>query len=172
VKVTFDHNCLIHLENGGGIADCIRTVVKNPAYECFVVNVGATEMRRFGVRPDNYGAFEELLARIGIAELPRLDPIAIWNVTFWNHCIFARKEDSELFSSIQSALFSMDDPASDAEVDERKALNRLCDALTMWCHINYANDAFLTTDGNFFKATKHPKLIALGAGFISHPCEL
>lgn len=172
MKITFDHNCLIHLESGGEVGNRIRSVINDSAHECFVVNVGASEMQRFGVRPDNYAAFEELLAQIGIAHLPRLDPIAIWDVTFWDHCIFAGDEDARLLEAVQNALFSGGDEASDTPGDERKGLNRLCDALTMWCHISYGNDAFLTTDRNYFKPTKQPKLIKLGAGLICHPCEV
>lgn len=172
MKITFDHNCLIHLERGGDTGDRIRSVIDRSAHECFVVNVGASEMQRFGVRPDNYAAFEGLLARIGIAHLSRLDPIAIWNVTFWDHCVFAGDKDARLLESVQSALFPGDDQAKDAPGDERKALNRLCDALTTWCHIKYGNHVLLTTDGNYFKATKQPKLIKLGAGLICRPCDV
>lgn len=169
MKVTLDHNCLIHLERGGQVDNKIRASLSEPAYQCFVVNVGASEMQRFGVRPDNYSAFEELLQRIGIAHLPRLDPIGIWDVTFWDHCLYAGDADQALLSEIQAVLF----PPTDAESDgERKGLNRLCDALTMWCHIAYKNDVFMTTDKNFSKATRLPKLLDLGAGRVCAPGEL
>jgi hypothetical protein len=57
MKITFDHNCVIHLESGGPTADRIRALLANPEHQCFVVNVGASEMQRFGVRPGNYEAF-------------------------------------------------------------------------------------------------------------------
>lgn len=171
MKVTFDHNCLIHLENGGEIGACIRSAINDPIHEYFVVNVGASEMQPFGVRPDNYGAFEELLTRIGIAHLRRLDPIGIWDVTFWDRCVFGGSDDEKLLQSIQAILFPPDAVAGTAQAVERKRLNRLCDALSMWCHISYRNDAFLTTDENFFKATKHRMLVELGAGVICHPCD-
>jgi hypothetical protein len=47
-----------------------------------------------------------------------------------------------------------------------KWLNRLCDAHSLWCHIHYKNELFLTSDGNFMKKTKLPRLLALGAGRI------
>jgi hypothetical protein len=55
---------------------------------------------------------------------------------------------------------------------DRKKLNQLCDSQGIWCHIQYGNDVFLTTDRNFTKVTKLPKLIALGAKRICHPGEL
>ena len=39
----------------------------------------------------------------------------------------------------------------------------------MWCHLHYKNDIFVTSDGNFHKATKLPRLLALGAGQIVRP---
>jgi hypothetical protein len=128
-------------------------------------------MQRFGVRPDNYAAFEELLDRIKIADRPRLDPLAIWGITFWDHCVWAGDADEQLFESIQAILFPSAGLGGEIEMDEKRSLNRLCDALTMWCHISHKNDVFLTTDGNFFKETKKPALIEMGAGSILRPCD-
>jgi hypothetical protein len=174
MKVTFDHNCLIHLEGCGEVADTIRNLLRDSRYQCYVVNVGASEMQRFGVRPDNYGAFEELLNRIGVGDLPRLNPVGIYGVTFWDHCLFAGERDQALLDSIRSILFPTTENTNDGDAaqNERRDINRLCDALTMCCHIGHENEAFLTTDGNFFKASKLPKLLHLGAGRICRPNEL
>ncbi len=174
MRITFDHNCLIHLESGSGVAKSIRAILNDPGHQCFVVNVGASEMQRFGVRPDNYAAFEALLKSIGIESLPRLDPIGSWDVTFWNRCLYAGEADQSLFEMIQTVLFPATPPLINADEDgsDRKALNRMCDALTMWCHISYKNEVFVTTDNNFLKVTKLPKLLALGAGRICLPHEL
>src|SRR5271163_2941288 len=149
MKVTFDHNCLIHLEGGGEVADTIRSLLRDPIYQCYVVNVGASEMQRFGVRPDNYAAFEELLNRIGVGDLPRLNPIGIYGVTFWDHCLFAGDRDQVLLESIRNVLFPATDNTNggDAIQNERSEINRLCDTLTMCCHLSYENQVFLTTDG-------------------------
>jgi hypothetical protein len=176
MKLTLDHNCLIHLENGEAVADAIRAILAKPEHQCFVVNVGASEMQRFDVRPDNYAAFEGLLTRIGVANLPRLDPIGIYGMTFWGRCLWAGDRDQALLESIQAVLFG--DSAATVQPElrdssaERKALNRTCDSLTMWCHINQQNDVFLTTDGNFFKSSKLPQLLALGAGRVCRPTDL
>jgi len=175
MKITLDHNCLIHVENGGPIAERLRVLMNNTEHQCFVVNVGASEMQRFGVCPDNYLAFEQFLTRIGAAHLPRLDPIGIWNVTFWDRCLYAGKQDEALLDAIKTALFG-EDGLTEAGMSDpdatRKSLNRLCDALTMWCHISHGNEIFLTTDKNFRKATKMPRLLELGAGRICHPHEI
>jgi len=49
MKITLDHNCLIHLEQGGVVPDNIRATIANDQHQCFVVNVGASEMQRFGL---------------------------------------------------------------------------------------------------------------------------
>jgi hypothetical protein len=129
------------------------------------------------VLPDHYEKFEELLNTARIAYLPRLNPLMILDVTFWDMCIWADDEMIKLSKAIEAALFArakkvnismvgIDSPAG------RKWLNRLCDVQSMWCHIQNGNDVFLTTDGNFTRKTKLPKLIALGAGRICHPNDL
>ena len=54
----------------------------------------------------------------------------------------------------------------------RKWLNKMCDVQSMWCHIHNGNDLFVTTDRNFRKKSKLPKLVKLGAGCIVHPNDL
>jgi hypothetical protein len=48
-------------------------------------------------------------------------------------------------------------------------LNARCDVLAMWCHIWHECDVFVTTDTNFHKATKVPRLERLGASLILRP---
>jgi hypothetical protein len=177
MRITLDHNCIIHLEQRTEIGAQVETIVTTPSNQCYVVNIGASEMREKGVRPEHYERFEELLTAARIEHLPRLNPMLIFDVTFWDRCIWASDEMTVLAQNIESTLFGnaqpidvagegLDSPAG------RKWLNRICDIHTMWCHIQNGNEIFITTDGNFKKATKLPKLHALGAGRICHPCEL
>ena len=62
-------------------------------------------MREQGVRPDQYEKFEELLERAGIAHLPRLHPLMIWDVTFWDRAIWASDEMIKLSDAIRDVLF-------------------------------------------------------------------
>jgi hypothetical protein len=177
MKITLDHNCIIHLENRTEIGNKIKAIVSDRGNECFVVNIGASEMREKGVRPDQYEKFEDLLNSAQIAHLSRLNPMMIWDVTFWDRCVWAGNEMIKLAAEIEDALFgeapkiyiaavSLDSSAG------RKWLNRVCDVHGMWCHIKNRNEVFLTTDSNFTKETKLPRLVALGAGRICHPEEL
>ncbi len=54
---------------------------------------------------------------------------------------------------------------------EREWRRDKCDVLSLWCHIWYQGDVFVTADKNFHKATKKPALIKLGAKSILRPCE-
>jgi hypothetical protein len=177
MKVTLDHNCLIHLRNRTAIGEKIEAIVLRDNIQCFVVNIGASEMREDGVRPDQYDKFEELLQNAGVAHLSRLNPMAIWDVTFWDRAVWADDQMLKLSNEIRYVLFGnspridivavgMDSPPG------KKWLNQECDIQGMWCHLQNANDVFLTTDNNFTKETKLPKLIAMGVGAISHPSDL
>lgn len=132
MKVTLDHNCVIDLANRTTTGDLVRKLVRNENYQCFVVNIGASEMRKRGVEPSRYDKFEELLSEGGIDHLPRLDPLAIWDITFWDRCLWVDTVMSNLSDSIETVLFGaklkgmppegLDSPAG------KKWLNRLCDA--------------------------------------------
>jgi hypothetical protein len=174
MKITLDHNCIINLMNPTDIGTRISAILSNKNNKCFVVNIGASEMRKKGVRPDHYEKFEELLELAGIANLPRLNPMMIWDVTFWDRCVWADDGMIKLAADIDNILFGKAQKVDivleglDSSAG-RKWLNRLCDVHSMWCHIFYKNDVFLTTDVNFLRETKMPKLIALGAGRICPP---
>jgi hypothetical protein len=51
MKVTLDHNCIIHLIDGTTTGSLVRMAVETPAHQCFVVNIGASEMRERGIEP-------------------------------------------------------------------------------------------------------------------------
>lgn len=177
MKITLDHNCIINLVNETEIGNKVRSMVSNKSNECFVVNIGASEMREKGVLPDHYEKFEELLESAQIAKLTRLNPMMIYDVTFFDHCVFSDDQMINLSTDIEDILFPnklLIDLAAEGidSKNGKKWLNRLCDVHTMWCHIHYGNDVFLTADGNFKKQTKLPKLINIGAGKICHPNEI
>jgi len=127
-------------------------------------------MRERGVAPDLYEKFEELLSEAEIQDLTRLDPMGMYDVTFWDRCVYADDNMTKLSDEIEMVLFGsrlsvmptdgLNSPAG------RKWLNRLCDAHSLWCHIYYGNEVFLTSDRNFMKESKLHRLLSLGAGQI------
>jgi hypothetical protein len=177
MKLTLDHNVIIDLANESANITHLRDVITNGHCHAHVVEIGASEMRKHGIRPDRYDLFEELLEKAGIRMLPHLTPIMIWDVTFWGHGLWADGTMSSLANEIEQVLFgdaTKIDITGEPETSPKFAswLNRVCDVHTMWCHLHYANDVFVTSDRNFHKATKLPRLQALGVGKICRPEEL
>ena len=99
-----------------------------------------------------------------------------WDISFWDHAVWFDDAMVKLSHDIETALFGAPlsglPPTGLDSPDGKKWLNRTCDATSIWCHIHYKNDIFLTNDGNFMKQTKLPKLLALGAKRICRPGEL
>lgn len=175
MKITLDHNCIIDIYNHTEIGEKIGKIISYPSNQCFIVNIGASEMRKSKVLPDHYEKFEELLNSAGISHLPRLDPMVILDVTFWDRCIWSDDEMIELSTKIEKILFGNKQKIDISKVGIDSPLggewlNRLCDVHGLWCHIFYKNDVFLTLDNNFKK--KLPKLIPFGVGRVCHPNEL
>ena len=169
MKATLDHNVVIDFANHSQNVERLRELLSHGSVEAQVVEIGASEMRARGIRPDRYDLFEDLLREAGLESVPRLMPLMIWDVTFWDHGIWAGKDSEAQLSRIESILFG---DAQPPEAGGKGWLNRLCDVHTMWCHLHYKNDTFVTSDRNFHKATKKPTLIALGAGSILLPEEI
>jgi hypothetical protein len=177
MKVTLDHNCIIDLAKGTATGRLIRAVVDNSKHQCFIVDIGASEARELGVKPDRYDLFEELLSQAGVQLLPRLSPLMVWDITFWDKALWADDKSESEVNAIGEILFAKSWTLSNGadsfdSLAGKKWLNKVCDVQTMWCHLHYNNDMFLTSDQNFMKATKLPKLIALGAGRICSPGEV
>lgn len=100
------------------------------------------------------------------------------NLCFLGYCILSSDELEKLDKEIHSILFpripyewkeyakinglDINDPSP-------KWINLRCDVISMWCHIYYKNDIFITSDNNFFRINKYRKLLALGAGKIMTP---
>jgi hypothetical protein len=177
MKLTLDHNVIIDLANGSANVARLREVLSSNTHHAYVVEIGASEMRQRGIKPDRYDLFEKLLADAGIGSLPRLAPMMIWDVTFWDHGLWSGEEMALQAVQIEDVLFGESPPidiTGEPENSPKLAawLNRLCDVQSIWCHLHYANDVFVTLDRNFHKATKLPRLLAMGAGKICRPEEL
>lgn len=176
MKLTLDHNCVIDLVKQTATGAFVRNAAENPAHQCLVVNIGASEMRARGVEAGRYDKFEELLTEAGIPHLSRLDPMGMWDITFWDRCVWADDNTVKLSDEIETILFGAKltgmPPGGIDSPEGKKWLNRLCDAHSLWCHIHYKNDVFLTSDANFTKETKLPRLLAIGTGRICSPQDL
>lgn len=177
MKLTLDHNVIIDLAKNSSNTLRLREALANEEHQAYVVDIGASEMRQRGIRPDRFDLFEGLLDEAGIRTLPRLMPMMIWEVTFWDHALWPDDAMMSSATNIEQVLFGKSpriDIANTAEESPQFSawVNRKCDVHTMWCHLHYKNEIFVTSDRNFHKSTKIPRLLEMGAGRISKPEEL
>jgi hypothetical protein len=184
-KLTFDWNCIIDLDEDRPSAPCLRELLALHAEGKAVVRlvaVSASENQRDGSYLRNFGAFQARLASLCLEHLELLKPPWYLGVGFLGWVVLSGEEIQALEQRIHRVLFP-NQPLSlqecldnaragqDREVIEREWRRDKCDVLSLWCHIWYEGDVFITGDKNFHKATKKPALIKLGAKSIRRPCE-
>jgi hypothetical protein len=177
MKITLDHNVVIDLANRSPNTGRLRQLLADGMHQPHVVEIGASEMRRRGIRPDRYDLFEELLGQAGLETAPRLAPMMIWDVTFWDHGLWSDEQMQGKAKEIEDVLFGESPPIDIlGEPDDSPKvaawLNRICDIQSMWSHLHYENEVFVSSDRNFHKATKLPRLLSLGAKRIARPEQL
>jgi hypothetical protein len=186
MKITLDHNCLIALENNESQASYIKELLAmqdNNEVATRVVGIGASERLKGGAYAANFNEFKSHLAAIGLAQLEILQPIMYWGITFWDWGIYADDQMVRLEREIHEVLFpniefdyvlfcQRQGFSPDSKEVDRKWRNAKCDVLTMWSHIYYSGDIFVTADiPAFLRETKKTQLVALGAGDILTPAE-
>lgn len=184
MKITLDHNCLIALEKNENQASYIKELIAmhdNKEVAVRLVGIGASERLKGGIYALNFNEFKTRIAAIGLAHLDILQPINYWDITFWDWGIYADDQMVQLERKIHEVLFPNIEfdyvifcqrqglSPNSKEID-RKWRNAKCDVLTVWSHIYYGGEIFVTADiPAFLRETKKSRLIALGAGDILTP---
>ena len=136
-----------------------------------------SEKQKNGQHLSSFADFEKRLRILGLDHLTVLYPMGYWDVTFSDRCVFGGPQEFGLEEGIHGILFASIpfDPtpiASDAR-QMQKWRSAKCDVQAFWAHVHHQRDAFVTSDENFHKATKKPKLIALAksSAVILRPAE-
>ncbi len=155
MKFTFDTNCIIDLEQNRPNAVYIRELMEawdKGRIEIAIVAVSASENQLRGEAIPNYREFSTALENVGLANAAELHPIAIWDVFYWDHCIYSSAETQGQADSIKDILFpnSNHQPPTDLK-ENSKWRNNLCDVLVAWSHMHYGQDYLVTSDTNFHK---------------------
>jgi len=176
-NLTLDTNCLYELENPAPSPALARIL------DCFHCNevrlrvpaMAASERQRGGGQLANFGLFRDRVSRLGLQEAELLRPIAYSNLCYADWCVASGPALEELERAIHGILFptiafdaALHCPPSDSE-GRSKWRNAKCDVQSMWCHIHYGGDIYVTRDANFLKCSKKPRLEALGARVIATP---
>lgn len=190
MKVTFDTNCLIDLEQREGDATSLRSLVDlhdRAQITICVPGIGASELLKDRTYARSFSVFHDRVRALSKKEFEILKPLAYFDIVYYDWAIMADDKLVVLEQQIHAVLFTTiafrwqdhaqscgldpDEAAASHHPEWIKWRNRKCDALGMWCHIHYAGDCFVTRDGKFHESTKKPALIALGAKNISLPSE-
>ena len=191
MKLTFDANCLIDLEEREGSFEELREIItyhESKKVSVFFPAILASEKLRSGIYASNFQDFHIRSQSLSTRNIELLKPPFYLNLTFLNWSIFSNDQTEEIEKRIHHILFpnisfSWKDYAIQNNLDPEdpsnlllkignKWLNRKCDTLSLWCHIYYGNDVFVTRDKNFFKSTKLPEIIKLGSNNILHPINV
>ena len=185
MNVTLDTNCIIALEESRDEARDLRRIVQSATGRTLrlrVVAISASEWQADGGISESFRDFEAKIARVGLQDTEVLLPPCIWSVTYWNHCIWATKQDWKEVEKIHRLLFpacpfEYKDYCQHFDLDptatgvDRKWRNRVIDTLALWTHIYNGGGVFVTSDSNFHRPEKKPTLARLGSGEILRPKE-
>ncbi|MCR6654677.1 MAG: hypothetical protein NVV63_02450 [Opitutus sp.] len=178
-RYTLDTNCVFALEEERAEAVFIRRLLARCASGLAttqIAAIAAAERRRCGEPIENFSEFQRRLDQLGFGAATILTPPAYVGIAFVDYCRIHSDEAEELERKIHDILFSsVPFEFVGGEMGTaawKRWLNAKCDVLTMWCHLHYGGEVFVTADENFHRASKKPRLVGLGAGQIVRPSEL
>lgn len=184
-QVTLDTNCLLDLEESNERAAAVRELVvlhETRRIDLRIPAITASERQRGGTYFGSFSDFVDRLGRLGLGSIPLILPMFYFGVAFWGRALYAGKDMLDLERKIHSILHPevKFDYASyciargidpDAKPLDRKWRNAKCDVQVMWSHIYHGGKTLVTNDENFVKATKLPRLVALGAGAVARTSD-
>jgi hypothetical protein len=168
LQFTLDTNCLIDLEEARPGAPAIHMLAQAHAVgraDVAVVAIAASEKPRGGKYLERFADFEQRLRAIGLDHLAVLYPIAYWDVSFFDRCVFAGPQEIAIEENVHNVLFTtIPFVATSIAADPaqmKKWRNAKCDVQAFWEHVHNQRDVFVTSDEKFHKTTKKPQLMSL-----------
>ncbi len=172
-KVALDTNCLIDLEENRPDVRHVRTLIeawKKGAIKLAVVAVSASENQPNGTASLDFGMFEAKLNNVGLAGVHHLNPLAIWDVFYWDHALWSSAEMEALELKIRGILFPGISTAPPVNVNENSVWrNHMCDVLVAWSCIHHGWESLVTRDKNFHD--HKAELAALGLREVLYPAD-
>jgi hypothetical protein len=179
MKITFDTNCIIEIDENRPAAKYLREIVElgetTPNLILQISAISACEKQMDGTFLEKFSHFRERLDKLGMEKVEILCVFMIWGMGFWyDNFLWPTTEMVNLEKSIHYILFpNINHEYDESELDVNskswlKWVNAECDILALWSHIYYNGDIFVTLDENFLKSKKNP-LEALGAKMILKP---
>jgi hypothetical protein len=186
LSFTLDTNCVLAVDECRPEAPSIRLLAgahANKTADVAVVAIMASEKQRPGQRVEDFGTFRSRLSHLGLGHLGLCLPLFYFDISFFDHCLWASPDAVALEQRIHRVLF----PQIEFEYEDfckARGLavapnvwdkprepwrNAKCDVQAIWSHINGGRNTFVSDDDDFHKATKKPALLDLGAGKIERP---
>ncbi len=183
ITLTFDFNCIISLENNDEFSTHLQKLIElhdRDLVNISVPAISASEKLPNGEYVDNIQKFIDRVSKLSTRRFEILKPMLIFDMTYWDYCIWADDAMIELEKDIRLILFP-NFPKSYAEYAKKQNINpeilvpkwrnSECDVVSLWCHIIYQHDVFVTNDNNFHRQLKKEKLLKLGSKKIIRPLE-
>jgi len=184
LNITLDNTCIIDLEKNSEYASNIKNLIsihKEQKINLRVVAVSASELRKDHKYYSNFNEFRKKITYLGLGNVTILPTLMRVGLSYVDYCLVSGRWLNELEKEIQTLLF----PNVEMEYDDfclkhnykerskeawRKWANKKCDVLTLWSHIWYNGNIFVTRDDHFLKVMKS-QLIRLGVGKILKPIK-
>jgi hypothetical protein len=185
MKITLDMNCIVALEENRPEAPFLQQLISlhnAGSVNLRVTAISGAERRLDRVYSENFAEFKQKIAAIGLEDIEIFPTLAYVGLAFLDFCILAGEEEIASERRIHEILFPTIEfdysqyckhrgIEAAGDIVDPKWRNAKCDVLTLWGHINFGGDIFVTSDRNFHKQTKKARLISLGAGMILTPQE-
>jgi len=183
VNLTLDMGCIADLEEENTAAPYLRSLIRLHERQVLtlrVVAIGASERHPDGMFAADFAEFAERLACLGLNGVEILEPVFRFGLTFDGWSLWPDAELEQLEQRIHQALFPRIDflwgqflrrRGGDTARDVLHARWRQarCDVLTMWAHLRYGGDIFVTRNEVYWQRDRRERLIRMGAGDVLTP---
>lgn len=179
-----DTNCLLSLKNRDGEYREVKELVDmcSTGATLHIPAIAASENQQGGTLMRSFTDFQAFVAAVGCGKSELLYPMLYLDISYLDYAVLSDEKMESLERKIHDILFpkipflypvyctESGSVPNNGTID-RKWRRAKCDVQSIWCHIYYRNDIFVTQDKNFHKATKKSRLVALGARDILKPSE-
>ena len=188
LKVTFDNNCLISLENLEPAAAHLNKIIihhNNRKIKICIASVTSAELQKDKTIADSYQLFLNRIETLGLNNVEILQSVSNWSMGYWGSAFRSSSEaDYSLIKRIHVVMWP-DTPFSHEDyckLSQRKAYisgvakkwrSKEMDVLTLFSHIRNSCDIFVSADPDFGSpgSKKKQELELLGAQKIMTPDE-
>jgi hypothetical protein len=180
---TLDTNCVLAVDEGrpeGAFVLKLAELHASGVASVALVAISASEKQKPLRSITNFEQFVDRVTKLGLGNLEIIDPMAYWDVSFWDHGLWCDEAMVTLERQIHETLFPNVEfdwaafaAARGLDVNaphpDDKWRNAKCDVQAFWSHAHRHREVFVTSDKNFHLTSKKPRLLALAGGAIEAP---